>query len=99
MLTPPQPLARACDAPRVDADASPRLLALVADHLDTTPERLTPDLLLAEDLGLDSLAAIELGMALEDEFEIALPDAVVVDVRTVAELVRIVLERLPAGSG
>jgi len=99
VLTPLQPLARACDAPRVDADASPRLLALVADHLDTTPERLTPDLLLAEDLGLDSLAAIELGMALEDEFEIALPDAVVVDVRTVAELVRIVLERLPAGSG
>ncbi len=77
-------------------DVTARLMTLVADHLDTTVDRLRPDLLLSEDLGLDSLAAIELGMAIEDEFEISLPDDVVVDVRTVSELVSAVLTRLPA---
>jgi len=79
----------------VPTDSRARLLALVAEHLDTTVDRLTPGLLLAEDLGLDSLAAIELGMALEDEFTIALPDEVVVDVRTVGDLIDVVLQRLP----
>jgi len=82
----------------VPADPRTQLLDLLADHLDTTVAALTPGLLLSEDLGLDSLAAIELGMVLEDEFDIALPDEVVVDIRTVGDLVHLVLARLPAGA-
>ena len=42
--------------------------AAVAEHLEVDGERLTEQTSLSEDLGLDSLAGIELATALEDRF-------------------------------
>ncbi|MDQ6650042.1 MAG: phosphopantetheine-binding protein [Actinomycetota bacterium] len=70
-----------------------RVRALVAAQLDVDPRRLTPAALLGEDLGVDSLAAIELGMLLEDEFEISLPDEVLNGVHTYGDTVAVVRER------
>ena len=55
-------------------DVAGRLRALSAEHLHVSPAELTPDAVLTDDLGLDSLAAIEWGMAVEDAFGIALPE-------------------------
>ena len=55
-------------------DLSSRLLELTAEQLSVAPAQLGRDASLAEDLGLDSLAAIEWGMAIEDAFGIALPE-------------------------
>jgi len=54
--------------------AAVRLKALSSDLLSVPEGDLRRDARLVEDLGLDSLAAIEWGMAIEDEFEVALPD-------------------------
>ncbi len=72
------------------APAPADLAVRVAAHLDIDPAELTPGALLAEDLGVDSLAAIELAMALEDAYEISLPDSVLAQVRTWGDLVRVV---------
>lgn len=56
------------------ADVLEQLRALTAEQLSVSPTELTPEASLAEDLGLDSLAAIEWGMAIEDAFEISLPE-------------------------
>ena len=77
----------------------PRLQALVAAHLDVDPARLQPDCRLGEDLCVDSLAAIELTMVIEDEFDISLPEEDVADVRTYGDVLTLVAARTGAGAG
>ena len=72
-------------------DLTQRLLALTAEQLSVSPAQLVRDASLVDDLGLDSLAAIEWGMAIEDAFGISLPEDAWDYVRTygmVDELVR-----------
>ena len=72
-------------------DLPQRLRELTAEQLSVSPAELTADAELGDDLGLDSLAAIEWGMTIEDAFGIALPDDAWGYVRTygmVEELVR-----------
>mgnify|MGYP006151072657 CR=1 FL=1 len=47
---------------------------LIASHLSISIESITPDAKFVEDLGADSLDTVELVMALEEEFEIDIPD-------------------------
>lgn len=72
------------------SDLEPRLRDVVAIHLDVDPARLSPAARLGEDLCVDSLDAVELTMVLEDEFDIALPDELVADVRTYGDVVEMV---------
>ena len=69
------------------------LRRLVAAHLDVDPRRLAAGTRLGEDLCVDSLAAIELTMVIEDEFDISLPEEVVADVRTYGDILALVVER------
>ena len=80
------------------AEMEPRVRTIVAIHLDVDPNRLHPDARLGEDLCVDSLAAIELAMVLEDEFDIALPEEVLGCVRTYGDVVSLVGERVAARS-
>ena len=81
------------------AQLEPRVRSIVAIHLDVDPVRLQPGARLGEDLCVDSLAAIELAMVLEDEFDIALPEEVLRCVRTYGDVVSLVQERLAGGAG
>jgi acyl carrier protein len=71
----------------------PRVRSVVAVHLDVDPDRLRPEARLGEDLCVDSLAAVELAMVLEDEFDITLPEEVLGCVRTFGDVVTLVGER------
>ena len=82
-----------------DRDVERRLQGLVAAHLDVEPTRLQPDCRLGEDLCVDSLAAIELTMVIEDEFDISLPEEDVADVRTYGDVLALVAARTGIGSG
>ena len=55
-------------------DLAQRLLDLSVDQLSVAPAQLVRDASLVADLGLDSLAAIEWGMAIEDAFGLSLPE-------------------------
>ncbi len=57
-----------------DPQTLARLRTMSAQLLSVPASDLTPQAQLVEDLGLDSLAAIEWGMAIEDEFAVSLPD-------------------------
>jgi acyl carrier protein len=77
-------------------DVSQRLRELTAEQLSVSPAELTAEAELSDDLGLDSLAAIEWGMTIEDAFGISLPEDAWGYVRTygmVEELVRGLVER------
>ncbi len=80
-------------------DVNQRLLDLTAAQLSISPAELTTDAELGDDLGLDSLAAIEWGMTIEDAFGIALPEDAWGYVRTygmVEELVQRLVAQSPA---
>lgn len=62
------------------------LVQLSAEQLSVAPAQLVRDASLAEDLGLDSLAAIEWGMAIEDAFGISLPEDVMEHVTTYGDV-------------
>lgn len=70
--------------------------AAVADHLGIDPPLLTDQASLSQDLGLDSLAGIELATALEDRFSLRITDDELSALRTYGELERLVLRKVAA---
>ena len=70
--------------------------AAVAEHLQVEPDLLTEQASLGEDLGLDSLAGIELATALEDRFSLRITDDELAAVRTYGDLERLVLRKVAA---
>jgi acyl carrier protein len=81
------------------AAIEPGIRRLVAEQLGVSPEDLTRDVSLTEDLAADSLDVVELGLALEAEFPIALSQRSLASVRTYAELVDAVAASLVARRG
>ena len=55
-------------------DLNSKIKAVVVDKLGVKEEQVTDDSNFADDLGADSLDLVELVMALEDEFDIEIPD-------------------------
>lgn len=74
-----------------------QVLARVRDEavalLDVAPE-LPEDTRFEQDLGLDSLALVEWALALEDRFDVELPEEEVTAVPTVGGLVDLIVRTL-----
>ena len=81
-----------------DSTLADRVIAILTERLGIPPETVTPTAELAEDLGVDSVDAVEFALALEREFDITLPDAALVDVKTVQDVIDQVRERVKAPS-
>ena len=64
-----------------------RVKGIVMDQLEVEDERVTPEANFANDLGADSLDTVELVMALEEEFDIEIPDEVAEEIDTVKKAV------------
>ena len=47
---------------------------IIAEQLSVSEDQITPDASFVDDLGADSLDTVELVIALEEEFEIDIPD-------------------------
>ena len=62
----------------------------VADVLDVEPERVVPSASWDKDLGADSLAVIEITLALNEAFSVKLPDFEPDDVHTVGDAFELV---------
>ncbi|MYC76065.1 acyl carrier protein [Candidatus Poribacteria bacterium] len=62
-----------------------RLIEIIAKQLGVEEENVTPDASFMEDLGADSLDTVELVMALEEEFDIEIPDSDAEKIQTVQD--------------
>lgn len=60
-----------------------RVKKLIVDQLNVEPEKVLPESSFVADLGADSLDLADLTMALEDEFDIEIPDDQVEKIQTV----------------
>ena len=61
---------------------------ILMDQLDVEESAVTAEASIADDLGADSLAVVDLVMSLEDEFDIEIPDEEIENVKTVGDLVK-----------
>ncbi|MFG3818420.1 acyl carrier protein [Limnothrix redekei LRLZ20PSL1] len=64
---------------------------IVADQLSVEVEQVVPAASFSNDLGADSLDTVELVMALEEEFDIEIPDEAAEKITTVQEAVDYIL--------
>lgn len=65
-----------------------RLYALVSNQLGVEREELVPQARILDDLGADSLDVVELMMALEESFDITVPDEDVEALQTLLDVQR-----------
>lgn len=60
---------------------------IIVNELNVNPEKITLEASLAEDLGADSLDAVEVIMDLEDKYGITIDDEAAKSIKTVKDLV------------
>jgi acyl carrier protein len=64
-----------------------KVKSIVADQLGVEEDKIQPEARFVDDLGADSLDTVELVMALEEEFEIEIPDEAAEKILTVQDAV------------
>jgi acyl carrier protein len=75
------------------------LREIMAARLGLPAEQLVPEARLVEDLGLDSLDAVELAISVERKFEIEVPEEELTKLKTVADMVALVESRVKQAPG
>ena len=73
-----------------------RVEAIIVEQLGVTPEEVVPEASFIDDLGADSLDIVELVMAMEEEFDIEIPDEHADRLQTIGSAVAYLKERLEA---
>ena len=66
------------------------LQGILANNLSIDPETITAEASLQDDLGADSLDAVELIMAIEDEFDLEIDSKQAEEIKTVGDLLTLV---------
>ncbi len=69
------------------------IYAVIADTISCDVSTLTKEASLQDDLGIDSLDAVEINMALEDKFNISISDEELMALKTVEDIVNVVTEK------
>jgi acyl carrier protein len=67
-----------------------RVKQILTNRLGIPPEDIRTDAKLVEELGMDSLDAVELAIAIEREFKVELSDQQVATLETVADIMALV---------
>ncbi len=60
---------------------------VIVDTINCEADDVTMEASLSDDLGADSLDAVEINMALEEAFEISIPDEELANMKTVGDIV------------
>ena len=68
-------------------DVDAKVKEIICSQLEVAPERVVPHASFIEDLKADSLAVVELVLALEEAFNIEIPDEDTEQIKTVQDAV------------
>lgn len=82
----------------VESDIALRIRAALGNYLKRDPASIEPRHALREDLGLDSMATIELLYQIEEAFDFQIPDQDLQNLLTVADVIGYVEGRLKPSS-
>lgn len=70
-----------------------RVQKVLVEQLDVSPDEVTPQASVIDDLGADSLDVVEIVMALEEEFDVEIPDEEAEKLVTVQKIVDYIDEK------
>ena len=70
-----------------------KIKTIIAEQLGVKPEEVTPNASFVDDLGADSLDTVELIMALEEEFNVEIPDEDAEKLQTVGDVVKYIEDK------
>ena len=73
-----------------------RVSEIIVEQLGVTAEEIKPEASFIDDLGADSLDIVELVMAMEEAFDIEIPDDDAEKMQTIGDAMSYVKERLEA---
>lgn len=71
-----------------------RVAELIVEQLGVSPQEISPDASFMDDLGADSLDIVELVMAMEETFDIEIPDDDAAKIEKIRDAVSYVRERV-----
>ncbi len=73
-----------------------RVTEIIVEQLGVTREDLSPEASFIDDLGADSLDIVELVMAMEEEFDVEIPDEDAEKIQTIGDAIEYVKEKAKA---
>ena len=74
------------------SDIAKRVKEIVAEQLGVEESQVVPEASFMDDLGADSLDTVELVMALEEEFDIEIPDDAAEKIQSVNDAIEYITE-------
>ncbi|ATS18225.1 acyl carrier protein [Synechococcus sp. PCC 6717] len=79
-----------------DSEIFEKVKTIVADQLSVDAEKVVPEASFADDLNADSLDSVELIMALEEAFNIEIPDEEAEKLKTVQDVLDFITNKAAA---
>lgn len=71
-----------------------KIKEILVEQLEIEADAITLESLLVDDLGADSLDAIDIIMSVEDEFKVEVPDEIIEKIETVGDIVNYIEDRI-----
>ena len=68
-------------------DIAERVKKIIIEQLEVAPDKVKPEASFSEDLKADSLAVVELVLALEEQFKLEIPDEDTEKIKTVGDAI------------
>ena len=67
-----------------------KLIDVICRYVDIDPSKLNENTNIRSELGLNSLELVNIAVAIEDEFDVEIPDREVMNIETLADAVKII---------
>ena len=67
-----------------------KLIEVICRYVDIDPAKLSAETNIRSELGLNSLELVNIAVAIEDEFDVEIPDREVMNIETLADAVAII---------
>lgn len=76
------------------ASIEERVRQIIVDQLDVSEDEVVPEASFIDDLGADSLDLVELVMAMEEFFDVEIPDEDAENIRTVQDAINYIQQHV-----
>jgi acyl carrier protein len=70
-----------------------KIREIISEQLSVAPEKVTPEASFIDDLGADSLDIVELVMAMEEEFDMEIPDEDAEKIQTIQDAINYIKQK------
>lgn len=67
-----------------------KMISLICQFVDIEPSKLSAETNIRSELGLNSLELINMALAIEEEFDVEIPDREVANIETIGDAIRVI---------